>query len=252
MSMRAWIARIADIMSRLRRFLVRGRTQRTQERGKRERPPAGETPRRIEVAVDQRGTGGSTDNSAIPTRPIPDLPSGEAGQQVDQGSKTDRTPEKAVVPAPVTEATAPGASEVRKPEGVPRTIADNPLAKPEGVDEPADREPGTIVPAAQPSPCCQKLTAPEAQAPMAADTDAVESDAFEGPEILVQPSGPIPNRDPTAEHVARGAESDSAATSQVVPGERARPDGEMTTRPQTSECGQRGDGVPRRPTASKD
>lgn len=227
MSMRAWIA---DIMSRLRRFFVRGRTQRTQEGGQRERAPAEEAPREIEVALDQQITGGSADNSAIPTRPITDSPSGEADQQVDRGSKTDQTQEKAVAPtAPVTEATASGASEVRKPEGVPRTIADDPHAKPEAVDEPADREPSTIVPDAQPSPSCQKLTPPEAQAPMAANTDAVESDAFEGPENLVEPSGPIPNRDPTAEHVARGAQSYSAPTSQVVPGEPVRPDGEMTT-----------------------
>ena len=226
MSMRAWIA---DIMSRLRRVFVRGRTQRTQERGERERAPAEEPPREIEVAVEQQSTGSSADNSAIPTRPITDFPSGEADQQV-RGSKTDQTPEKAVAPtAPVTEAMASGASEVRKPEGVPRTIADYPLAKPEGVDEPADREPSTIVPDAQPSPSCQKLTPPEAQAPTAANTDAVELDAFEGPENLVEPSGPILNRDSTAEHVAGGAESDSAPTSQVMPSEPVRPDSEMTT-----------------------
>lgn len=227
MSMRAWIA---DIMSRLRRFFERGRTQRPQERGKRERAPAEETPREIEVAVDQQSIGGSADNSAIPTRPLTDFPSGEANQEADRGSKTDQAPEKAVAPtAPVTEATASGASDVRKPEGVPPPIADDPLAKPEGLDEPADREPSTIVPDAQPSPCCQKLTPPEAQVPIAANTGAAESDAFEGPENLVEPSGPIPNRDPTAEHVAGGAESDSAPTSQVGPGEPVRSDDEMTT-----------------------
>lgn len=227
MSMRAWIA---DIMSRLRRFFVRGRTQRTQERGKREGAPAEETPREIDAAVNQQSTGGSADNAAIPTRPITDFPSGEADQQVDRGSTADQTPEKAVAPtAPVTEATASDASEVRKPEGVPRTIADDPLAKPEGVDEPADREPGTIVPDAQPSPPCQKLTPPEAQAPMAENTDAVESGAVEGSENLVEPSDPIPNRDPEAEQVVGGAESDSASNSQVVPAEPVRPDGERTT-----------------------
>ncbi len=227
MDIRAWIA---DIMSRLRRFFVRGRTQRTPERGKCERAPAEETPREIELSVDQQSTAGSPDNSPIPTRPTTDLPSGEADQQADRGSRTDQTPQKAVAPTvPVTEATASGASEVRKPEDVPRTIADNPPARPEGVDELADREPSTIVPDAQPSPSRQKLTPPEAKAPMAVNTDAVESDAFEGSENLVERNGPIPNRDPQAEHVAGGAESDSAPTSQVVPGAPVRPDGEMTT-----------------------
>lgn len=209
MSMRAWIA---DIMSRLRRFFVRGRTPRTQKRGKRARAPAEETLRETEVTVDPQSTGG------------------EADQQVDRGSKPDRTPEKAVPPtALVTEATAPGASEVRTPEGVLHTIANDPLAKPEGGDEPADREPSTVVPVAQPSPSRQELTPPETQAPMAPNTVGVESDVFEEPEHQVEPSGPIPDRDPMAEHVTGGVGSDSAPTSQMVPDEPVRPDGEKTT-----------------------
>jgi len=227
MSMRAWIA---DIMSRLFHFFVRGWTRRTQERGQCERAPAEETPREIEVRVDQQSTGGSAHNSAIPPRPTTDFVSGQDNQTVDRGSKPDRTPEKTVPPtAPVTEATASSVSVVRNPEGVPRTIDDDALAKPGGGDEPADHEPSIIVSHSQPSPSRQELTPPETQAPMAANTGAVESDALEGPENLVEPSGPTPDRDPTAEHVAGGAESDSAPTSQVVPAELVRTDGESTT-----------------------
>lgn len=228
-SMRAWIA---DIMSRLRRFFVRGRTQRMQQRGKRERASAGETHREIEVALDHQGAGGSVDNPAIPPRSITDSPSGEANQQVDRGSKPGRTPEKAVqLPALVSEATASGTSEVLEPEGVPPTIADDLPAKPEGAGEPADRELTTIVPDAQPSPSRPELAPPETQAPVTVSTSAVGSDDSEEPEEVLEPGRPRPDRDPVAEQVAGRAEFDDTPMSQVGTGGAGRSDGEIAATP---------------------
>ncbi len=107
--MRAWIA---DIVSRLRRLFVRGRSQRVQDRGRRQRPSAGEAPREIEVALDQQTpdtAGGSADNSAVPHQAIKDPQSGATEREVHRGLKTDRTPEKECAPSGASnaEATAP-------------------------------------------------------------------------------------------------------------------------------------------------
>lgn len=226
-SMREWIA---DIMARLRRFVARGRTQRTQGCGKRERAPEEETPQEVEVAPDHGSAGGSLANSTIALRPITDSPSGEANQQVDRGSQRDRTAVKAVQPPTLaSEATASSTSEVVEPEGVPPTIADDPPSILEGAGEPDDRETGTIVPDARPSPSRPELAPPETEAPVTANSNAVESGVFEGPEDWLEPSGPVPDTDPTAEHVVGGTESSIAPTSQAAPGAPVRPDGEMTT-----------------------
>jgi hypothetical protein len=225
-NMRAWIA---DIMSRLSRFFVRGRTQRMQERGKRKAASAEEIPGEVEVALHHQGVGGSGDTPAIAPRSTVDSPFGEADQRVDRGSKPDRTPAKGVQPpALVPEAPAPGTSKFLDSDGAPTTITDDPPARPEGPGESADH--GPIVPDPQPAPSRPEAELSEPQAlDVTASTSAVESDDFEGRGSSLESGAPAPARDPTAEPVAGGPESDSAPSSQVARGAAARSDGEMTT-----------------------
>lgn len=223
--LRAWMA---DIMSRLRRFFVRGRTRRVQEGGKREATSAEEIPRKFEAASDQQGAGGSGDNPASPPRST-DSPSGQSDQRVARGSKPDPTPEKRVQPPPAaSEAPAPGTSEVRDAKRVPPPIANDSPAKPDGPGETADREPGPIVPDLQPAPSPPDADQSEPQAlDVTASASSVECDDLDGRECSLEQGAPTPDGDPTANPVTGGAESDSAPTSRMAPGAAARPDGEM-------------------------
>lgn len=146
-SIRAWIA---NVMSRLRRLFVRGRTQRVQEQTERARGPLGDTPREIEVTpAQQRDTAaGSVANSAIPPRAIMDPQSGGTAPEVRRGSTPDGTSGKACAsPGPSDcEATASVTSDALEDEGVSSPIIDDPLTP-----GPA-RGPGSVVPHSQPSP----------------------------------------------------------------------------------------------------
>lgn len=61
-NMRAWIA---DVMSRFRRFFMRGRTQRAEEHGKRQRASAEGTPRQIVVADRQSAAATASATSEV-------------------------------------------------------------------------------------------------------------------------------------------------------------------------------------------
>lgn len=230
-SMRAWIA---NVMSRLRRLFVRGRTQRVQEQTDRTRAPLGDTPREIEVtSAQQRGTAaGSVATSAIPPRAIMDPQSGETAPELRRGSTPDGTSGKGCAPPPGSsdyEATASVTSGALDDEGVPSAIVDDPLRP--GLA----REPGSVVPDLQPSPSPPEAQLSETQTlGVPTSADVVESDDSEGSEDILEPGRPRLDRDPMAEEVAGGAEFDDAAMSQVGTRGAARSDGEIAAKPPPS------------------
>ena len=228
--MRPWIA---DIVSRLRRLFVRGRSQRVQDRGRRERPSAGEAPREIEVALDQQTpdtAAGSADNSAIPHQAIKDPQSGATQQEVHRGLKTDRTPGQECAPSGASnaEATALVTSDVLESEDEHSTIAED-LVKPVHARELGHREPGSIVPDSPPFRSLPEAHPSGIQAPdLTASTSPIEPDNLEGSVNLPDPGRSVPTRHPMADHVMGGAESDHAPVPQAVPDATALPDSETT------------------------
>lgn len=226
-SMRAWIA---NVMSRLRRLFVRGRTQRAQEQTERARAPLGDTPREIEMTSAQQWdtSAGSVANSAIPPRGIMDPESGGTAPEVRQGSTPDGTSGKECAsPGPSDcEATAPVTPDALEDEGVSSPIVDDSLRP-----GPA-RGPGSVVPDSQPSPSPPEAHPSETDTPgVTTSASAVESDVSQVPEGVLGQGGPQPERDPVAEQAASGAEFDDTPMSQVRAGGAGRADGEIATTP---------------------
>lgn len=224
---RAWIA---NVMSRLRRFFVRGRTQRGQEQAERARAPFGDTQREIEVtSAQQRDTAAdSVANSAIPPRAIMNPQSGETEPEVRRGSTPDGTSRKGCAPPGPSdcEATASVTSDALEDEGVSSTIVDDPLRP-----EPA-RQPGSVAPEFQPSPSAPKAHLSDTHTPgVTTSGGGVESDDSEGPDDVLEPGRPRPDRDPMAEQAAGGAEFDDTPMSKVGTGGPARSDGEIAATP---------------------
>lgn len=229
-SMRAWIA---NVMSRLRRLFVRGRTQRVQEQTERATAPLRDTPREIEVTSAQQlcTAAGSVANSAIPTPVIMDHQSGKTAPEVRRESTPDGRSGKACASPGLSdcEATASVTSDALEDEGVSPPIVDDPLRL-----GPA-RGPASVVPDSQPSPSLPEAHPSETDTPgVTMSASVVESDDSEGPENALQPGRPRPDRDPAAEQMAGRAEFDDTPMSQVGTGGAGRSDGEIAATPPPS------------------
>lgn len=239
--MRAWIGRLVSRLRRLFRVTAGGDTARSSpadrfrnpEKARDQRPdsPASLHPVRKQAAISSLAI---KESEAEATEP-----------GAHRGLKADRPPGKEVAPSgpPNAEATASASShaphstcdtsEALEDEGVPSTIADN-LVRPGHAREPVDREPGSVVPDSPPPHPRPEAHMPETEVrDVTASASPVESADFEGPENLDEPGRPIPERDPTADHVAGGTEFDTP-TSPPVPGAAARPDSEMAATSRSS------------------
>lgn len=171
--MRAWIA---DIVSRLRRFLRGGRRELVEGRGTSE------------------AAAGLVDSSAISSLAIKESESEEPNEM--------RIEDLECVPSgpPNVEATASASSraphsksdtsEVLEDEGVTSTTADD-LVRPGHAREPVDREPGSVVPDSPPSRPEAHVRETEVR-DVPASASPVEFDDFEVPESSHEPGRPIP------------------------------------------------------------